>query len=378
MKNSVKSKKEVVTQKVGSVKVFINNTDDLELSQRIIVFNEFEIVFKRMFEGSEYKDALYFDGTYNSKGDLKVEINISILFNGIYQSAVNYEFIQPFLVSIIDEIKNHTLVVDNISYLMAIQSLTLISLSEIYSVLERAYATIQKVNNEDRYLVYENEESVIDDLKKQIKQNFYFINCYRETKFHEIDPKLFEARMALALGLNNTSLSMLCITLEEMLKTLLKYNSIKKEEDNNIKPSLGEISEHSLRTQKDYGSKTMAECIYAASHEKLINDEEKKLLKRIYDYLRNALLHSDKSKLFSKQKTKVYFWNMVNGKMRIVETKEMSAQELIYSHGYLQQYLAKREGKRLFHEIEDLIYSICYRFWNNDSTKKVTDNHKVD
>lgn len=353
----------VTVQEIGFLKIFINDTICLNRLKKEQLIKVFDNHYRSIFLSGEYSEAIYFSTECNLSNEISVNTTIRILYNGIYQTLTNYKHLFPFISNGVEQLKNSDVFINEKRYKIAVISFDIVPKEKLLSLLEKTEATLLKIKNDGKFIQYENEEEIVDNIKLKISDNFYFINCHRATNFPEIDPKLLEARLAFASGLPNTSISILCITLEEMLKTILKYNYITSNTVNTEEPSLLKTKHLTNKAQKKYGSKTMEECIYLAVHEGLINYEEKKSLKRIYDYLRNALIHSDKSKLFSNDKTEVTLVDMKNGKMKVVESKFYAPNDIIYIQGYLQQYLAHKFGREIFHEIEDLIYEICHKFW---------------
>lgn len=357
------NEKKVLTTSIGEFEIYVNNGSDIESSSRESFAKKVQTMLEGKDKEVEYNDALYYEVSVKSTGELTLQLKVNILYLGIYQTITNYKFIFLFLKRKLDDIKNAVIVFNDKKYPISLKSANLLSENQLLESLEKSEASLIKIRNDNKFILFENVESIIDQFKINITENFYFLNTHRETKFHEIDPKLYEARLAFAFGLFNTSISMLCIAAEETLKTLLKYDYIFENQSLHQKPTLDNTKEFSNKVQKEFGSKTMEECIYAAYHRNLISDEEKKSLKRIYDNLRNALIHSDKSKLFANKKAKITLLNTSDSKIEFVESKALSPLDVIFIQGYLQSYLAKRDGKYVFYELEDLIFNICNNFW---------------
>lgn len=356
-----------LTQKIGKIKFYINNDiKSIDENVRKDAYSAFEKKFDKLLSKSEYKEALFFENTAQGKGDFIIETHISILYSGLYQTYVNYNYIHPYLTELISELKNVYLNEAKKKYKLAIMMFDLVSLNNICTLLEHSEAHLLKHNNNDQYTLYPSEDSLIESVKKNIHENFYFVNCNRKTNFHEIDPKLIEARLCLAYGLANSSISLICITLEETLKTLLKYNFIDQNQSKETKPSLKEVKDLSNKAQKNYGSNPFGKCIKLAHKEELINEEEKKILKKINDFLRNAHIHSDKSKMFANNKSSVKMVGISEGRFKIVDEEELSMNDLIYAQGYMQFMLAEKNAKKIFYDIEELIFTICKRYIDNN------------
>jgi hypothetical protein len=63
---------------------------------------------------------------------------------------------------------------------------------------------------------------------------------------------------------------------------------------------------------------------------------------------------------------------MESNKIEKVESELMTANDVIYIQGYLQFHLAEKYAKDIFNEIEDLIFSLCKKFW--DKNKEIINN----
>ena len=356
----------VLTQKIGGIKIFVNQGSHIiNKETRDELFKIFEKVFNEKLDLSNYKEALYFDCTYKDTDDFIIEINISVLYVGLYQTEINYSYIHPYLIGFANDFGNTILELNDKKYLIAVMVLQLISLDEINSIIERSEAQLLKSRNNNKFSLFQNEDELLDIVKENVTKNFFFANCHRKTNFHEIDPKLIEARLSLTYGLYNASIALICITLEETLKTLLKYTYIRNNRDKETNPSLKEVKSMSNIVQKMYGSDTLGECIKNAFREKLITDDEKTHLNRINNFLRNAHIHSDKSKMFAKNKTSVQLVTFEKGQIKVVDEEKLSIDDFIYGQGYLQMSLSVKNAKTLFYEIEEIIFTLCDRYWKN-------------
>ncbi len=356
-----------LTQKIGKVKYFINHKHKVLDAKTIEnIYSLFEKRFDEFIARSEYKEALYFESVCQRNGDLIINMDVSILYNGIFQTEVNYSYIHPYLKELIYKLTNIYLDEKDNLYKLTVMKSEFVSMDEIFYLLERSEAHILKNKNNNKFTLYDDVDSLLEKLNKTVNDNYYFINCHRNTDFHEIDPKIIEARLCLAYGLANSSISLMCITLEETLKTLLKYNYIHNNQDNETKPSLKEVKELSNKAQRKYGSSSLGDCIKAIHKEGLIDDNEKTQLNRINNYLRNAHIHSDKSKMFAKNKSTVKLVGIEEGKLKIVDEAELSMHDLIYAQGYMQAVLAEKNARKIFYEIEDLIYTLTRRYWQNN------------
>ena len=357
----------VYTQHIGQVKFYVNDFYKIISSElRTQILYEFEILFKCKYENSDYKKVLYFDCTYSENGSLIITLKISILYLGVYQTSINYKYLYTFLVGIIEELKNCKLTLNNFNSSIAVMSFDIVPPTKIKSIIEKSEAYILKENNEGKFTLFQNEDEIISSVTENIRTNFHFLNCHRATKFHEIDPKLIEARLCIAYGLNNTAIAMICIALEETVKTLLKYDYIEKNQNKDTKSTLTEIKNQSNKAQKVYGSKPLGDCIIEALKNNIITNEEKEQIHNINVNLRDAHIHSNKLKMFSSDKAEVVFLNSDSGNNEIVEKKLMTANDLIYIQGYLQFQLADIYAKDIFNQIEYIIFSICKRDWDKN------------
>ncbi len=351
------------TQKIGTMKIYVNDYGQTIINEiRKEIYNEFAKLFKSEYENSEYKKALYFDLTYTENGDFIITLKINILYSGVYQTILNYSFIHPFLLNIIEEFKNIKITTNNFSTLITVMASDIVSINNLKKIIEKSEAYLIRESNNGKFSLFQTEDEVISQVSKTIKDNFYFLNCHRKTKFHEIDPKVIEARLCIAYGLYNASITMIIIALEETLKTILKYDYFNKYLQLDKERSLEEIKALTQKAQKKFGSLPLSKCISNALNNNLITGDEESLLKNINEKLRSAHFHSDKSKMFSNDKTEVTFFNNSAGPIKKVESKNMSPNDLIFIQGYLQYFLAEKNAKYIFNEIEDLVFTITTRY----------------
>ena len=131
----------VLTQKIGRVKIYVNDYNKTINSElRKLIYTEFEKLFKSKYESSEYKKALYFDCTYSVSGSFIISLDISMLYLGVYQTLINYNYLYPFLVKIVEEFKNHIITVKKFSTLIAVMSFDIIPTHKIKPVIEKSEA----------------------------------------------------------------------------------------------------------------------------------------------------------------------------------------------------------------------------------------------
>jgi hypothetical protein len=163
------------------------------------------------------------------------------------------------------------------------------------------------------------------------------------------------------------------VALEECLKTLLKnhyfFNNLEQTPDLNLE----KWGEASLGAEDAFGTFKLHNAIQKARKENLITESEEKQLLAVKDFIRNAFVHSDKSKIFDGgSKTRVDAIKVEDGIIRHKGSLDMSILSLNIAQGIAEKDLADREAPRLLIEIDLIITTICARFWHTHSrsTKK--------
>ena len=357
-------------QKIGEIEIFINSRNpiycDFSETERELLSKEVQNLYESLITNYVEKDDIYVEAGFSKNGDLILSLTLFVRFISLYKNIFNYNRIIKCLNEVIDEIKNNRININSSErFVITIMRMNLASLSTAIFLFERGQAELLKETNEGNYSLFQKEEELFKFFNDKLSDNFFFINTHQLTDIHEIDVKLIEARYCLALGLTLSSIAMLCITLEETLKSLLKYKLVKGLLDASTeKPSLNEISRVSKAVQKKYGNKTLGPLIQFAREKVIITDEEKDNFDELKT-LRDGHLHSDKSKIFSKNKAPVQLISMESGLPKIVEVKNMSMDELIFAQGVTQKQISDRDAKFIFIEIEEHIINICKRFWTD-------------
>ena len=137
---------------------------------------------------------------------------------------------------------------------------------------------------------------------------------------------------------------------------------------------MDEIEKSGLAAEASFGFFKLHNAIEKCLKEELITDEEKNQLMEIKENIRNAFVHSDKSKIFEPNiKGNVDSVKLDGGNLVLKESKDMSALALFFAHGFLQKNLANKEAKNIFENVDVLILQISNRFWENrDKNKKAT------
>jgi hypothetical protein len=357
-------------QKIGIVKVFVNsnvvNRCDFNSKQRSMLGEDFKTKYENFIKDYEEKEEIYIECGISQTGDLIFDLGFFVLYQGLHTNVSNYHKIQYCIYDIIDHFKEISLSIDeDKNFKLAVKESHIAPYPIALKRFEKAEAEIIKKENDGKYVLFKSESQLNDHFSKRLKDNFYFINCYRTTDIPEVDTKLLEARYCIAFGMTQSAISMLFITSEEALKSLLKYNLMdQKLKVSKQKPNLTELSDISNEAEKEYDSKPLGDCIKLSKEQNIINDTEETRLKLMVKQ-RDGYIHSSKSRIFAKNKFPVQLVKIENKRIKVVETKEMKIGDLMFAHGFAQKSLSDREAKRLFLEIEDFIYRICGRFMKN-------------
>lgn len=221
------------------------------------------------------------------------------------------------------------------------------------------------------YVPYKNVEEAVKSFTNKITAGFDFLNLQHQTGFHEVDIKRFETRICVVVECGITAIVMVGVTLEEFLKSLLKYKFISENRDESVEPSLDELEKSSLAAESNFGFFKLHNAIEKCRAEELISEEEKTQLMEIKENIRNAFVHSDKSKIFDPNtKGEVTAVKLEDGAFVTKESKELSALALIFAQGIMQKDLANKEAKNIFENVDELILQISNRFWESRDKKK--------
>jgi hypothetical protein len=304
--------------------------------------------------------------TYYCPNKDEIGLIIFIKFVGIYQTEINYRFIYEIITKIINSYKNKNIrdVGQKYSSKIAVKYYEIIALKEIISQLEKYYSRILENTKDKNYDIDINIEQIISRIIDNIRQNEYFLKCHRTTKFHDIDIKIWETRQALACNLTLTAIVMLGVTLEECLKTVLKNDYEHQIRKTQTGANLTFLANASLQAEEKFGDLQLYKLIVALHEAKYIDDGEREHLIHIKDYIRNAFIHSDKSKIFDKnRKGRVDGFKLADNQIKHVETQQLSMLEMSFAQGFMQKRLADDNAKIIFYEIEEYIYTISKRFW---------------
>jgi hypothetical protein len=341
----------------------INKSDNLDFYNFIKQCITSEI--NNLFAESKVYEGIRI--TYYSPKKEEVGIIIFLRFFGIYQTELNYRIIYDVINKIVNSYKNKLIKIPEQDYtsLISVKYFDVIKIEDTLLNLEKYYSKILENTKDKLYDIDIDIEQIINNTTKSIKENELFLKCHRTTKFHDIDIKLWETRRALACELSLTAIVMLGVTLEECLKTVLKNNYEQEIRKTQQGANFSLLSEASLKAEEKYGDLQLYHLIVALHDEKFIDDEERKHLFHIKDYIRNAFIHSDKSKIFDiNRKSDVTAFKLENNRIEYVETQELSMLQMSFAQGFMQKKLADENAKIIFYEIEEYIYKISKRFWD--------------
>lgn len=216
---------------------------------------------------------------------------------------------------------------------------------------------------DEEYSPFEDKLSAVLHYSQKISEHFHLLH-YKQTGFHEVDIKRYEARQCVVFGLGISAIVMISVTLEECLKTLLKYHyflaNLKKTPD----PDLAEWEKTSIDAEDAFGSYRLHNAIQKARKENLITEDEGKRLLNFKEFIRNAFVHSDKSKLFDdKATTRVHAVKLEDGALKYKGNREMNILGLNFAQAFAEKGLADKECPRVLDEIDSIIVGICERFW---------------
>lgn len=219
----------------------------------------------------------------------------------------------------------------------------------------------------EEYKPFEDEASAVRHYSQRINERFDFLH-HKETHFHEVDIKRFEARECVVFGIGIAAIVMISVALEECLKTLLKYHYFFKNLEQTPDLDLEKWGKTSLEAEDAFGTFKLHNAIQKARKENLITEIEEKQLLAIKGFIRNAFVHSDKSKMFDDQaKTRVDAIKFENGTIKHMGSRDMNILTLNIAQGIAEKDLANREASRILLEVDSIIVSICERFWQTHS-----------
>ncbi len=225
-------------------------------------------------------------------------------------------------------------------------------------------------NERDEFTCFPDGDSAIKYYSEKLNKNFTFLNHQSETHFHEVDIKRWETRQCVTLGLGISAIAMVGIILEEFLKGLLKRHYLLPAMNSSEKPDLRDLEEIGLEAENAFGGLMLHNAIQKARKENLITEQEENHFMQVKEFIRNAFVHSDKSKTFDPDgKPSVNLVSIEDGALKVEETRNMNPLSLIIAHGMLQKDLADKNCQRIFQEVDEAMVAISRRFWSSQGKK---------
>lgn len=220
-----------------------------------------------------------------------------------------------------------------------------------------------------QYNPFENIDSAIQSYSEKIKDNFSLLNQV-QTGFHEVDIKRFETKQCVVFGLGISAIVMATVTLEETLKTLLKYHHFYGNFEKKEELVLEEWGKASNEAEDTYGTFKLHNAIQKARKEGLITEDEEKVLIEIKDKIRNVFIHSDKTKMFDRGANfRVDAFKIEEGKILNAGNAMMNMSGFNIGQGIAEKEIADRECIEIVRQIDKIISEICDRFWKSHSKK---------
>ncbi|MFC1806374.1 hypothetical protein ACFL09_05270 [Planctomycetota bacterium] len=226
--------------------------------------------------------------------------------------------------------------------------------------------------SDEEYNPFPDIPSAVSFYTRKINASFPMLR-QKQTGFHEVDVKRFEARQCVVFELGISAIVMSCVALEECLKTLLKYHYFFQNVETRPEVTLKQWEETGLQADDAYGAFSLHNAIQKARKENLITEAEEKVLLEIKDFVRNAFVHSDKSKIFDPQsKIEARLVKLEQGEMKVKGDRMMSLVALNVAQGLAEKELANTECRGIHEQIDAAILTICERFWQSHSTSHST------
>jgi len=217
------------------------------------------------------------------------------------------------------------------------------------------------------YNPFEDKNSAVEYYSQKVNERFNLLH-QKQTGFHEIDIKRYETYQCVVFELGISAIVMISVTLEECLKTLLKYHYFFNNLPETPELNLEEWEKASLAAEDAFGTFKLHNAIQKARKENLIDENEENVLLEIKEFIRNAFVHSDKSKIFDEQsKTRVDAVKLEDGKIQHKGNRDMSILALNIAQGIAEKELANRESPRIVEQVDSIIVTICERFWKTHS-----------
>jgi len=303
--------------------------------------------------------------SYYNPNKEELGVIVSLQCFGIFNTILNYRLSIKKITMLLNRYKNSIITAEVGKYLcvIAVKNYSKIGETKLISFLEKKYSKIYESEYDNFYDINVNIGELISSISNSLKEYEDFLKCKRTTKFHDIDIKLWEIQIAIACGCTITSIVMLGVTLEECCKIVLK-SDLERELNSSQNQSINSFAEASLKAEKKYGRKNLGMLIKYLLDKEFINREESIQLKNIKNYVRNAFIHSDKSKMFEDKKGKVTVLKLSDSNRIHIRTEQFSPLEMSFALGIMQKDMANKNVKIIFYEIEEYIHRITKRFWD--------------
>lgn len=337
------------------------NNSEIQLSDDIRLF--LSSMLTSCLSTSELSKGIRLSFFSQNKEELGIIVFLECF--GIYNTISNFKLSLKTITVLLNRYKNTVMqdVKSDYPCVIAIKSHSTIEMDRLISFLEEQYSKIYESQIDKNYEKNIDIEDLTNSTSEALKKNAYFLKCRRTTKFHDIDIKLWEVQKVIAVNCSITAIVMLGVILEECCKTVLK-NDLERELTNLNNPSIKSLANASLEAEKKYGSLSLGKLIVALFKKNYIDKEEYERLLNIKKYIRNAFIHSDKSKLFDDKKGRVKILKLLDSNRIHISEEQLSPLEMSFVLGLMQKQMADKNVKIFFYEIEEYIHRITQRFWD--------------
>jgi len=190
-------------QKIGELKIFVNSRSylycDFTETERIILGNKLKDLYETLIKPYEVKNILYVECSVAQNSDLFLTLTLYVKYIGLHPNLKDYPEVFEFIKFIVEEFSNAVLQLnDTESFKIAVFNQNVAPYHIAIKLFEKAEAELMKGKNDNKYVLFENEESLKKHFSDRLVENFEFINCHRTTGLHEVDIKLLESRYSVA------------------------------------------------------------------------------------------------------------------------------------------------------------------------------------
>ncbi|MEK0337195.1 MAG: hypothetical protein QQN41_07165 [Nitrosopumilus sp.] len=188
--------------------------------------------------------------------------------------------------------------------------------------------------------------------KKYLSLRHVYTNHY---DFPELDPLRHEIALALMFGLNQAAITLTNHLLESALKNfLIAFHS----KDSNCyagQTGVQGFIDATKPARQKYGSMNLYNTIEESFKAKLINENNKQLLHRFREYMRNAYGHADKKKTFRGTQTTVQGMTIDKDRIKTEKPIDIVIEDLLVGQGIFQAVMAENDAPMYFLEIDRII-----------------------